>query len=1068
MKKIISVAIWILISTFLLAQNYRSASNPQYWKNRLPFPGYWQQDVHYKINAKIDEKTNIISATEELTYYNNSPDTLHFVFFHLYQNAFQPGSYFDKMTRENGVFPKYGKYELQKKNEEILSLTSNGVELKKEEDNTIVKVYLTNPLLPNDSVSFNLSFNSYFDSGTQRRRMKMFNTYGYKHFDGVHWYPRICVYDRKFGWETDQHLEKEFYGDFGTYDVELNFANNYIVEATGELQNQGEVLPNELKKQLDISNFKDKPMYSAPSIIIPYDSTQRKTWKYRAINVHDFAFTADPTYRIGEMEWNGVKIISLVQEQVASRWQNAAEYTSKVIQTYSEDIGMYIYPKMVVADARDGMEYPMITLDGGWDPNYRDLLAHEVGHNWFFGMVGTNETYRAFMDEGFTQFLTNWAYEKIDGKKRISHEPASKYVKEFKAIDYVRNSEVYLPYMADAIKGEDTRINRHSNDFGTMLRHGGGYRQVYFKTAVMLYNLQYVLGDELFLKAMQHYFSQWKVAHPYPEDFRNSIIQHTHVDLNWFFDQWLETNKTIDYEIESVKSLGNKNPGEYKIIFEREGQMHMPIDFSVIDKNDLVYKFHIPNTWFIKKTDAVVLPKWFGWDKIQPSYETTVKIPAGIKEIIIDPTNRLADVYMPDNRYPNQINYNFDSQINNYPDWTHYEVFARPDFWYNSFDGVKAGFHLNGNFMNHYDVFDANFWINSGFAQGNIDTSVSRNSFNNISYRLNYNTSTDDFIKNSSVNFSIKHLDGLNSYLAGFEKHDKANENIVYGSFKSMIRQQKQDITYLLYPDEWEANMLNNTVNFGYEHNYIYKRGTGKINLDLRSSTLMSDYDYSNIRLTVVNKNKLGKFNFNTRTFFQYGTGTKGPKESSLYLAGANPEDLMENKFTRSQGFFPEEWMGYGADVNYFQMGGGLNLRGYAGYLVPEEDENGSVHFVYRGNSGASFNSELEFDQLFKFIHITDQNGIIKWVKNTFKLNTYLFGDIGVINYNSSYEDLKLADFRADAGVGAALTIKKWGPLQTVHLLTIRFDMPLFLNRIPAVESDYIKFRWVVGVSRAF
>jgi aminopeptidase N len=176
----------------------------------------------------------------------------------------------------------------------------------------------------------------------------------------------------------------------------------------------------------------------------------------------------------------------------------------------------------------------------------------------------------------------------------------------------------------------------------------------------------------------------------------------------------------------------------------------------------------------------------------------------------------------------------------------------------------------------------------------------------------------------------------------------------------------------------------------------------------------------------------------------------------------------MENKFTRSTGFFPADWMGYGANTNYFQMGGGLNLRGYAGYLVPQADKNGNIHYAYRGNSGASFNAELEFDKIFKFIRIIDQNGIIKWVKNTFKLNTYLFGDIGVINYNAPSENLLLADFRADAGIGTALTIKKWGPLQMVDPLTIRFDMPMFLNRIPAVESDYIKFRWLVGVSRAF
>ena len=1070
MKRI--VLLLLASGLFLIAhsQSYRSSSNPQYWKNRKPNEAYWQQDVNYKIKARLNEKTDIISATEELTYYNNSPDTLSFVFFHLYQNAFQPGSYFDKMTKENGVTPKYGIYEAQKKNTEILELLPDGIALKKEEDNTIVKVYLTKPLLPNDSVTFSIAFNSYFDSGTQRRRMKMFKTFGYKHFDGVHWYPRICVYDRKFGWETDQHMEKEFYGDFGSFDVELNMANDLIVEATGELQNQNQVLPDELRKQLDISNFKNKPMNSPPSVVIPYDSTGRlrKTWKYHAINVHDFAFTADPTYRIGESEWNGVKCIALAQEPVASHWQNAAEYTAKIIKTYSEDFGMYVYPKMVVADARDGMEYPMLTLDGGWDPNFRDLFTHEVGHNWFFGMVGTNETYRAYMDEGFTQFLTSWACEKIDGPLRVQPKPDSKYVDRFTEPDYIRNSEVFAPFMIDVVRGEETNISRHSNDFNTALRHGGGYRNVYFKTAVMLYNLQYVLGEELFSNAMKHYFSQWKIAHPYPEDFRNSIIQYTHVDLNWFFDEWLETSKTIDYSIKSVKA--QKIFGEYTITLERKGQMQMPIDLEVIDNYDSVYKFHIPNTWFVKKTEpgTKVLPKWFGWDKIQPTYDALVRIPKGIKQVIIDPSDRLADADMRNNRNPMPIAYAFDSKVRNMPDWKHYEVYARPDLWYNSFDGIKAGVHINGNFMEYYDVFDANFWFNSGFSQGIMDSGMSKDSYNRISFRANYRTATDRFIKYSAAFGSLKHLDGLDAFSLGMDKQNKAKTDKVYLFAKSMIRQTANDLTYLLYPDEWEEGKLNNTLNIGYEHTYAYKQGTGKINIDMRSSAMLSDYNYANIRLTAVNKNRLGKFNLNTRTFIQYGNGTSTPKESSLYFAGANPEELMENKFTRSAAFFPSDWMGYGDNTKSFQMGGGLNLRGYAGYLVSEEDANGNIHFLYKGTSGASESAELEFDQLFKFIRVTDQNGIIKKAKNTFKLNTYLFGDIGTISYSSAYKELNLSDFRADAGVGAALTIKKWGNLQKLEPLTIRFDMPLFLNRIPAVETDYVKFRWVIGISRAF
>ena len=158
---------------------------------------------------------------------------------------------------------------------------------------------------------------------------------------------------------------------------------------------------------------------------------------------------------------------------------------------------MYVYHKMIVSDARDGMEYPMLTLDSGFDPYYRDLFVHEIGHNWFYGMVGSNETYRASLDEGFTQFLTAWGLNKIDGPYS-AEGPKSRLFKneEFKllAID----EEIYNRYMKDATINNTPKLNTHSHDFGSALRHGGGYRHVYYKPGVMLYNLQYVLGDDLF------------------------------------------------------------------------------------------------------------------------------------------------------------------------------------------------------------------------------------------------------------------------------------------------------------------------------------------------------------------------------------------------------------------------------------------------------------------------------------------------------------------------------------------------------------------------------------------
>ena len=270
----------------------------------------------------------------------------------------------------------------------------------------------------------------------------------------------------------------------------------------------------------------------------------------------------------GRMEC-GIRAISMVQEPHASKWQNAKQFSADVIRVFSEDIGMYAYHKIIVADARDGMEYPMITLDGGKDPGYRGLLAHEIGHQWFYGMVGSNETYRAALDEGFTQFLTAWALNKIDGEFLVTEPSVSLTIKIIsKNVLKTVDSRVYYAYIQNATKFNDPQLNTHSDDFSSALGHGGGYRHVYYKTAAMLYNLEYVLGEELFLKAMQHYFhKKWKMAHPYFDDFREAIVEYTKVDLNWFFDQWMETTKTIDYGIKNIEAKGGNN---YAITFEKK------------------------------------------------------------------------------------------------------------------------------------------------------------------------------------------------------------------------------------------------------------------------------------------------------------------------------------------------------------------------------------------------------------------------------------------------------------------------------------------------------------------
>ena len=249
---------------FLLAFGISAQSNLISKDNKL-FAGYWQQEVKYTIKAKIDERKLTVGGDLKLNYTNHSPDELSEVYFHLYQNAFQKGAYYDKLQKTNGNKPRYGLYEENGLGTQVNELTSShGIDTVIY-DNTIMKVVLKKPIQSRETVVFNIKFQTYWGSGSSRRRMKAYYVEGKNiHFNGVHWYPRIAVYDQKFGWNTNQHLDKEFYGDFGTFDVELNFANDYVVEATGTLVNQEEVLPFELKQQLQISN--SDPSCPAPAL----------------------------------------------------------------------------------------------------------------------------------------------------------------------------------------------------------------------------------------------------------------------------------------------------------------------------------------------------------------------------------------------------------------------------------------------------------------------------------------------------------------------------------------------------------------------------------------------------------------------------------------------------------------------------------------------------------------------------------------------------------------------------------------------------------------------------------
>jgi len=680
------------------------------------------------------------------------------------------------------------------------------------------------------------------------------------------------------------------------------------------------------------------------------------------------------------------------------------------------------------------MEYPMITLDGGSWPSHQYLIAHEVGHNWFFGHVGNNETYRASLDEGFTQFLTAWSI------KNYRKDKSSPNITDYEM--------VYRGYLGDAQDFEHTCLNTHSDDFESALGHGGGYRQVYYKTATMLYNLQYVLGDELFTLAMQNYFDEWKLAHPYFEDFRNSIIHYTKTDLNWFFDQWLETQKDLDYKIKSVKKKKNGSSSYiYSIQIKRNGAMTMPIDLTLTDANGSVQEYIIPNSNFAKKSTATVLPQWLGWGKLEQTYTAKIITTEKIVQVEIDKTQRLADFNPRNNQWKKNPVWYLDKGKYPTADIRKVTLGIRPDVWYGVVDGVKIGANLERNYGKLSNLNIA-AWYATGFG-GYPEENIQR-----VQAQLDYRRLLG---KGLFFNTNLRYKEGLQHYKVGIAKQ---HGNSTYAAtLKAMYRDGQFSKLYAPFDSAWLANKWNNSLLLSIERRFNYVGGFALAKLHTKSNLLFSDYDMSEVGLEIKNYLSSASFPLRLRAYGAYQTGKNIPLESRIYLQGANPEALMDNKYTSTPFFWNQT--GFGSNIGQYQwMSGGMNIRGLSNYAAPVAD-SGFGTPLFAGNKGVSVSGELDFDQFIGFRP--------PWFKKWLHVDAYLFSDAGVLLGPGLIAEQLSSGLSIDAGIGTAFTVKSWGRFSKAKPFTFRIDFPLFINRLPATSTkDYIDFRMVFGINRSF
>ncbi|UCE17730.1 MAG: M1 family metallopeptidase [Gemmatimonadota bacterium] len=983
----------------------------------------WQQAVVYTIRVSLDTHEEKLTGHEILMYTNNSPDTLYEVHFHLYQNAFQPGSYLDNKFRSRH---NYTLADLNGEDRGWIQIShlrnGSGDLLAQETDNTIMRVPLNRPLPPGEQAAFEMDFVTKIG-----KRAWRINAQGGQ-FVISQWYPKICVYDDCGGWHTDQHFGHEFYGEFGSFDVEITVPSDFIVGATGVLINRADVLPDTLMEKLDIKNYGGTPEYLWPKINLRGDTT--KTWIFRAENVHDFAWCADRTFRIGTAEWEGVHIYTLVRERKAHTWHDAAEATRNAIRLFSENFGTYPYPQMTVADVDQGMEYPMIVMCGGTSPSYQYLFYHEIGHNWFYGAVGSNETAYPCLDEGFTTYLTAFALDSLVEEYENLDWPDLKtwYERTFYQKRNMRLSR-YHKYLTLAKTGYEEKVLIHSDQTRERLTYRNS---AYNKPAITLYMLEYVLGDDVFNEVVRTYYERYTFHHPYPDDFMAIAEEISGRPLHWFFEQWWNTTKTCDYAVASLKNK-KLSSGQYEVNIglRRCGEIIMPIDLVLTLADGTRQKLIIPIDQFSKQEEgAIVLEPWYGWDEFNRMYTASVSLPTKAISAEIDPSLRLAETSRLNNRsglLP-KLDVRLDNLYVDYPTWDAYHITFRPSFAYNDVDGLKSGLICEGSYMKTEYSADHHFrgglWI--GPMSGEFD------------YNIHYTTPVRHFGRLTNFILKGSRIEGRSEIALGFsDVYRRMLGGFPYTTLDlTAQRMELHDASYLISP--WDDGVVT-TVEAQFGHHTRTRRVHTHLCASFVTNTFKSDYDFSRVDVAVVKNFNLGRsWHMNSRFYWGHGEGDV-PMQRQFYLTGANPAEEYDAQFYRSKGGLPNVWRKDG----HLHKGGGGNMRGYL-----EQNEI--------GNRILAFNLELNFPKILRRPLAT----LPLIGKHLSTIENYAFFDMGDIRQ----KDYTFT-FQHDAGLGFLWTVPKIPPRLGKYI--IRADFPVYVSH-PLPDEDELEFRWLVALGHAF
>jgi hypothetical protein len=598
---------------------------------------YWQQHVDYKMDVVMDVKNYQYKGKQELIYTNNSSDTLKKVFYHLYPNAFQPGSEMDARIQSikdpdarmvNKIKEGYAEIKVSRlktlKPKEIgyLNITNfkqDNVVAKTKTVGTILEVTLATPILPHSKTTFTLNFDGQVP--IQIRRSGRNNIEGVE-LSMAQWYPKMAEFDFE-GWHADPYIAREFHGVWGNFDVNITINKAYVLGGSGYLQN-----PNEIGH-----GYQD----AGVTVVYP-KKTQTLTWHFLAPNVHDFTWAADRNYTHNIVKGpNRVDLHFLYKNdpKIAENWKKLEPLMVRVMDFYNQKIGDYPYKQYSFIQGGDGgMEYAMCTLmlGNGTLEGILGTATHELAHTWFQHLLATNESKHSWMDEGFATYIEYLALNEIGINKEEN---------PFK--------DIYSTYYKLVASGKEQPQTTHSDRYDENRSYS---ISSYFKGSIFLSQLGYVIGKDKLEETIKKYYQDFKFKHPTPNDFKRTAERVSGANLDWYLTDWTRTTNTIDYRIKEVKDNAEKT----KVTLERIGRMSMPIDLSVEYTDGTSESFYIPLRMmsFEKENPNPVEKRTIlsDWAWANSTYEFTILKPkTSIKKITIDPSGLMADVKQTDNTY---------------------------------------------------------------------------------------------------------------------------------------------------------------------------------------------------------------------------------------------------------------------------------------------------------------------------------------------------------------------------------------------------------------------------------